>query len=366
MNVTTSASTVSPSFVADDSCLASGALARDLDEMTYKRARTSGAPRKVTLEFLPEDFERIRFSFSSLWECIAAVKAWQDPNGRLLLRPWMTKFESVLTIGRWDSLTPAVLKLLDRLVPISAKPLPRFVDELAALLKTNDKVVRAEIKVCFPERLPVGLIEASERPREFLSKVGELLSDFWRLAVAPEWGLLLSKLESEVMFRSRALLLGGLGELFEGMHRNITYQNGSLTVTTESSAAIEQHGKGLRLIPSIFSYPDTSLIVHSERPPILRYTCRGVGNLWEEAGSQSLAGLKTLVGPSCAKAIRELQTSQTTLEIAKALNLSNAAASEQITKLCRAGLLQRTRVGRLVFYSLNEKGRALLGAFQSD
>jgi DNA-binding MarR family transcriptional regulator len=60
-----------------------------------------------------------------------------------------------------------------------------------------------------------------------------------------------------------------------------------------------------------------------------------------------------------------LKSPATTIETATALNLSTAASSEQITKLWRSGCLDRTRIGRRVFYALNTKGKALLAALES-
>jgi DNA-binding MarR family transcriptional regulator len=51
--------------------------------------------------------------------------------------------------------------------------------------------------------------------------------------------------------------------------------------------------------------------------------------------------------------------------MAAQLGLSPAATSEQITKLWHVGILERMRVGRRVFYSLNAKGLMILTAFRA-
>jgi DNA-binding transcriptional ArsR family regulator len=56
---------------------------------------------------------------------------------------------------------------------------------------------------------------------------------------------------------------------------------------------------------------------------------------------------------------------RTTLEMSAAIGLSPAATSEQITKLREVGILERTRIGRRVFYSLNKRGMSLLASFDA-
>ena len=93
------------------------------------------------------------------------------------------------------------------------------------------------------------------------------------------------------------------------------------------------------------------------------YPVRGIADLWDHSSHCSRGGLNKLIGDSCANAVALLQIPRTTLDVAATLGLSSAATSEQITKLWRVGLLERTRVGRRVFYTLNEKGKLLLTTF---
>ena len=97
----------------------------------------------------------------------------------------------------------------------------------------------------------------------------------------------------------------------------------------------------------------------------ITYGPRGVAGLWSDPPGPTPDPLALLVGKSCAKLLAYLQNPRTTIQAAAELGLSSAAVSEQITKLWRAGLVDRTRVGRLVFYGLNERGKAVADAFHS-
>ena len=244
-------------------------------------------------------------------------------------------------------------------------PFPRLSDELARLRRTPADVVRAEVEIAYPDGIPALLRPALQNPSRFLQAMASRLEEFWRRALAPDWGLVRSKLESEVLFRARALALGGLEELFKGMHRDLRYQNDKLTVQTDSYWDGKKRNRGILLLPSIFSWPDVFLTVRPPWQPTITYTSRGIADLWSDVGQATPDGLKRLLGDSRARVMSTLQKPQTTIEIAAGLKLSSAAASEQITKLWRAGILERTRIGRRVFYSLNEKGKAIFTAFHS-
>jgi len=175
-----------------------------------------------------------------------------------------------------------------------------------------------------------------------------------------------SKLEAEVLFRARALALGGVEALFEGIHRDVSYEKSSLTVHENSYWDGKKRERGITLVPSIFSWPDVYLTVRPPWNPTIYFTSRGVAQLWNEEGRAAQNGAASeLIGRTCAKIMVALQSPETTIEAAKALQLSTPAVSEQITKLWRCGCLDRTRIGLRVFYALNAKGRALLAALES-
>jgi len=323
---------------------------------------------KVTLKLCAEDLAHVRFAFSPLWECVAAFRAWADPSRHALLLPWMTRVRQRLSGVDWELLASLASvsrgTIPDFLSPPPSTPLPRFSEEIAGLRRTPAHVVRAEMEIAFPRGVPRGLRFAVDDPKAFLLRVTALLEEFWDRALAPDWPLLRSKLEAEVLFRSRALALGGADALFKGIHRDIRYEGGFLTVRTDSYWDGKKRKRGILLVPSIFSWPDVFLTVRPPWRPTIAYTSRGVAQVWSGDEHKTSSGAYQLLGRTCARVIAKLKSPQTTIETATALRLSTAAASEQITRLWRSGILDRTRIGRRVFYALNPKGRALLAALE--
>ncbi len=324
--------------------------------------------RKVTLRMDPADRAYVRFAFSPLWECVAAFRAWMDPGRHALLLPWITRIKPAVSRMDWEPLTTLAMAprgaIPDFLAPPPTTPLPEINDELACLRNVSADVVRAEIEIARRGDLPRDLQTALKQPASLLKRLASLLEEFWERAVAPEWGLLRARLEGEVLFRARALAMGGLDELFNGMHSDISYHGGLLTIRTDSYWDGKRRRRGLLLVPSIFSSPDVFLTVRPPWQPCIVFTSRGIADLWSDSAQTSPDSLKMLIGASRAKVMFRLSKPQTTIEVATALRLSPAAASEQMTKLWRAGVLERTRIGQRVFYSLNDKGKLVLSALR--
>jgi DNA-binding transcriptional ArsR family regulator len=219
--------------------------------------------------------------------------------------------------------------------------------------------------MAYRDTVPGCLRRAMQQPQQFASHLANLIEEFWRKAVAPHWALLRARLEGEMLYRARTLALGGVDELFAGLHKDVSLQDGRLMVRTVSHWDGGKRNPGLLLVPSIFSWPDVFLTVRPPWRTAIIYPSRGIADLFDHTSSSCSKGLQQLVGPSCAKLINNLRVPRTTLEMSAAIGLSPAATSEQITKLREVGILERTRIGRRVFYSLNKRGMSLLASFDA-
>jgi len=116
------------------------------------------------------------------------------------------------------------------------------------LKQVPEDVVRDEIEIAYQGNVPQSLRRALKDPSALLAKLASLIEEFWHRAVAPEWGLLHARLEGEVLFRARSLAMGGLDHLFRGMHRDISYYHGRLTVRTDSEASATNRPADISLL----------------------------------------------------------------------------------------------------------------------
>jgi len=338
-------------------------------QSTIKKATGPIFSQEVSLKLQAEDLASVRFAFSPLWECIAAFRAWKNVQTHTLLLPWKMQVSQGLRSTDWTPLADLALvqrgTIPDFLCPPPMVAMPTLSEELCTLKRTPDEVIRSEVRIAYRDSVPASLREAMDAPRVFANRLATLIEHFWRKAIAPCWALLRARLEGEMLYRARALALGGFEELFSELHKDVSFHEGRLVVRTISHWDGRERKLGLLLVPSIFCWPDVFLTVRPPWRTAIVYPSRGVADLWDDASSPQCSGLQHLVGPSCARVIANLQVPRTTLEMSAAIGLSPAATSEQITKLRTAGILERIRVGRRVFYSLNKKGMSLFSTFNA-
>jgi len=337
--------------------------------LSLPRASTSGFQTEVNIRLQPEDLASVRFAMSPLWECIAAFRTWMNPHLPAVFVPWKAQVSKTLLELDWSLLAHLALvrrgSIPDFLCPPPVTSMPTLDEELDTLRGTPEDVIRAEVRIAYGGDAPPCLRRAMLQPQKFLDQVADLIEQFWQEAIAPHWALLQARLEGEMLYRARNLAVGGVNELFAGLHKDVTLQDGRLMVRTASHWDGGNRTLGLLLVPSVFAWPDVFLTVRLPWRTAIMYPARGIADLWEHTSSSCSNGLQLLVGPSCAKVISNLQVPRTTLEMSAAVGLSPAATSEQITKLREVGILERTRIGRRVFYSLNQRGLALLTSFNA-
>jgi DNA-binding transcriptional ArsR family regulator len=331
--------------------------------------RPHDAVPRVEIECGPEDLANIRFAFSPLWECQTAFRAWTNPAGHSLLQPWISMVGKKLEKGSWEPLrsmgsVPRGI-IPDFLSQPSLTARPRFHDEVGNLLRTPREVVRREVEAACPGGVPRALRGALDDPRKFLAEMAAVLEKFWRRAIEPFWGTMRQKLEGEVLYRAHALAFGGPGDLFRDLHKDVHYRGNRLTIFTRCCWSGGSRRRGLWMMPSIFSWPDVYLTVRPPWRPMLTYPARGIAELWDQEQYLASRGLVSLFGKTRMRVMLQLRSPQTTLGTARVLGLTTATVSEHITKLQRAGILERTRLGRSVFYTLNDLGSRLLAVFHA-
>ena len=356
-------STVTSSIVSQPQ-FRTGASAYGLRFDPLDRKPLPARSTDASLMLRPEDLTQLRFAFSPLWECVAACRFYINPNARGLFSPWYDRIQAAVSKAGGKYLSEVFgphAAIPEIFAPWGRTPCPSLQDELSHLLSLPDDLVRTEIKMAFPS-LPASFAWALKKPSEALRNFAEILETIWVRVVAPDWTLLRAKLESELLYRARALAVTGLTGLFEGLHHDLSFSGNRLTVRGADRWDARTRESGLLIVPSVFSWPDLFFRVRPPWQPTIVYPCRGLAELWDESVHPP-AALEKLIGRSCARIIQFLTSPRTTHETAAAVRLSTAAASEQITKLWRAGVLERTRIGTRVFYSLNAKGTALVKAF---
>jgi DNA-binding transcriptional ArsR family regulator len=95
----------------------------------------------------------------------------------------------------------------------------------------------------------------------------------------------------------------------------------------------------------------------------LRYAARGVEQFWGAPAPAPGAPLRALLGAPRARIAVAIEDPDTTTRLAAALGLSKATVSYHLAALVEAGIADRARFGRSVYYVLTARGRTLVADF---
>jgi DNA-binding transcriptional ArsR family regulator len=97
---------------------------------------------------------------------------------------------------------------------------------------------------------------------------------------------------------------------------------------------------------------------------MLAYGIRG-GGLWYQAASHPNESLELALGTGRARVLQLLMTPSSNQEVAHKAQITASAASQQLLRLTKAGLVEPHRSGKWVYYYLTERGENLLALFDT-
>lgn len=198
-------------------------------------------------------------------------------------------------------------------------------------------------------------------PASTLAELADQMRAFWDTALAPWWPRISAVLEAEIAARARLLVAGGPQAAFTGLHPSVRWDDGTLVVhpTRKEAAEVVLAGRGLLLVPAVFTWPKVWPRTDPPWDPALVYPAAGIAHVWA-TDSQNDDALAALIGRRRARILRELDRPAATLDLARRMQVSPAGVSDHLKVLHRAGLVIGRREGRLVIYTRTPKGDTIL------
>jgi len=317
---------------------------------------------------------RVRFAISPTIEMAGSVRVLGDPGRRALHMPWAVR--AAATVGGLDL---SVLHALqdsrtyspDFIHPLPEGPFTTVEEDLAAMLATPPRQVRAEVLEAYPgERVPVVLDGFVQEPRAAVGRLDQLLRTYWERAIAPHWPRVRAMLEHDIRHRARQMADGGLEALFADLDPQVSWSDGVLRVEWQAdedgfvppcvTRVLELDERGLLLIPSVFAWPSVMLVAADPWQPTMIYPARGVGMLWDGDALAPPDALAKLLGRNRAAVLLALDSPRSTTELAGLLDVTSGGVSQQLSVLAQAGLVTRQRVRRHVLYLRTSGGDTLV------
>ncbi|MET0234829.1 MAG: DUF5937 family protein [Kibdelosporangium sp.] len=301
------------------------------------------------------DLAGVRFAVSPLNEVTLSLRALHDPGRYPLHLRWLRRL-----LDLRPEPDTAVLRALpnsrgwtpDFLSPRPESPFTRFEDEFAALRRTPSETIQRDLEAVHG-KVPTVL---NDHDRIF-----EALDDYWQRAFASSWDRMRTTLQADIVHRGRLMAQAGLGTMLTGISDRISFDSPVVRIRIHGipPARIEANGAGLTLMPSLFVL-HTAIPVDFTAPPMLIYTARGVGTVWETRLAPSSAALAGILGQVRAGLLTELAEPQSSTDIARRTGVTTSAVNQHLRALRDAGLLSSYRHGRSILYVRTELGDALV------
>ncbi|MFK4101100.1 helix-turn-helix domain-containing protein [Streptomyces sp. NPDC019531] len=213
--------------------------------------------------------------------------------------------------------------------------------------------------------LPPVVARGLTDPAAFLTRIADALDAYWHTCLAPDWWpRAQSILEADLAHRGRVSAERGTGAMLSDLCHRLNWTGSHLRLSTRDFytqapwADTSIAGRGLVLLPSLFARGAQPLI-DPARPPTLIYPARGSALLSEEAPPITDDALARLLGRPRARILDLLAEPASTTELARRLDVTPGAVSQHLAVLYDAGLLSRTRNGRVVRYARTRLGDEL-------
>ena len=308
-----------------------------------------------------DDVGSVRFGISPLCELGLSLRAIREPARFPLQLGWLRRTEEARTRLDMHTLAGLIDERMwtpDFLNPRPASPLTRLDDEFAVLLATPPEVFRADL-VAVHGRVPE-VFEGSTSAA--LRRIVRALRQLWETCVEPYWPRMRAVLEADVVYRGRQIAQAGVAGMLNGLSSRIDYDRGVVSVRLSTALDREQaiDGNGLTLVPTMFTRRASAPV--GEGPPMILYSARGQGALWEAERIANPAAVAAVLGETRASLLAALGDPASSTELGVRFGVTASAVNQHLRVLRDAGLLVSTRYGRSVLYLRSELGTALLEA----
>jgi DNA-binding HxlR family transcriptional regulator len=331
----------------------------------------------IAINVTDADIMEMRFAFSPLVEAMTSYNmlnkypqpsqymAWVDEATRALQDvdlPYMNE----MIVGR--SCIP------DFLTPTPTAPSIDFEEELKRLCDTPTVIVEEHIRFMMEFEGESDLLNyALAHPRQTIDALVDELRTYWNRTLAHHWSRMTAILENDILYRAREQALYGASHMLNGLHPRFSYDDGAIyikkkNVPSTTSCRIDglQYdiaGRGLQVVPMIFSFPHMYWQIGDTYQPMVIYGARGTG-LWHYSEPDNPdEALQITLGVGRSRVFYALTTPRSTNELAYLLKITAGAVSQHLNKLNQAGLVESSRSGKRVFYRLSQRGQKLIELF---
>lgn len=333
-----------------------------------------------------EQLTRSRFAVSPLLLAMSSLMALVVPARLPDARPWIRIARERLAKAKLGEdfalLTELVGKeswyIPDFLYPIPATAAPSIEDELATIAGACPERIAFELQLAFdgePVRTRAIATEAVDKLRPpmpqsiaaalrdgeatFAKRLASALDQYWNVALAPDWPLIQTVLEEDLLVRGRSLATEGAAQLFADLHPALSWDGEVLTLESPHEVDLTTNENGLVFVPCVFTGSRPFVCIESLDRVLLGYRARGSAKIWNGTAAPERRG--SLLGDRRTQLLEDLDIPRAASHLAARQLLAPPTVSYHLGLLHRAGLVRRRRVGKQIFYERTPAAETLLG-----
>ena len=262
----------------------------------------------IHLHFTAVDLSRVRFAVSPLLEAVASLRTLATARrGGHLHRGWVDRMPG--RAGRPARARPGAAHRhwCDPAATSRTSWCRRrgagsssFGEALAQVAAADPEIVARELAHLATHRVAQqgpgrarrrALLQALvDRPDAGIGPVTEALEAYHRVAIAPDWQRIQALLRDDIAYRLQALADGGVDQMMRDLHPSVGFAEETLNIVKYYEGHADLGGRGLLLVPCAFAWPD--VVVRTAQPsvPMVTYSPRGLGRLWEQHPAQAESG----------------------------------------------------------------------------
>jgi DNA-binding transcriptional ArsR family regulator len=305
-----------------------------------------------------DDLARMTFAAPTPFcELAVSAQVLQQPASHFR-RLWRARRARIpAPAGRLVDLVPAYGSVPTFLAPESCSCLDEALDVVQS---TPASMIRAELAEMPWSSGPSPWVRDLARGRvDALAELGWIMRIYHDNVMAPVWPTVGQVVTAELRDRAWQLATEGADATLNSLHPRIRWRDGVLEVAAPTEADIDLAGRGLRLMPSVWTRPAVAV---GWTQPTLVYPARSSSWVQPGPGDDGHDRLAAVLGTTRARVLRVLASEHSTSQLAHALGISPASASTHAAALRGAGLVTTRREGQAVRHALTDLGRAVASA----
>ena len=252
--------------------------------------------------------------------------------------------------GRFLELVPSHGNVPDFLAPEGANTLEEALD---VVLSTPDRLIRNDVATLPHRAASPWILDLAEGCVSARTELASSMRDYHDQVLSLLWPAIEHVIETDLRFRAWQLAAKGVAETVDGLHPAIRWRDGVVEVDGPLDADVELAGRGLQLMPSLWTRP--AFTAHWTQPTLVYPLGRFA---WTAPTATESQGdpLAAVLGTTRARVLRALADERTTSGLARVLGISLASASTHAAVLRDAGLVTSRRQGQSVRHTLTSLG----------